>query len=293
VGLHGQGRLLRHHIEAMIPDTHIVPSDWGIRPVLFAIGRVPVTSYAFFVTLGLLVGVVLYVYNTRGKGVGNNGVAVAVSAIVGGIIGAKVPIWIANLPQLIAHPSTTNVLSGRTIVGGLVGGVLAVWLVKRRLGIKRRLGNYLVPSLCLGIAIGRLGCFFTGCCYGKATGTAWGIDFGDHLARHPTQLYESAFALVLFAIAQVTLERWEPGKLFRAFMIAYFSWRFLIEFVRVDPAAGFGLTYYQIASAAIVLAYVGKLYVESRGRTLGERNAAAQREPGMAASTASATSADG
>jgi phosphatidylglycerol---prolipoprotein diacylglyceryl transferase len=259
----------------MIPDTHVVPSGWGIRPVLFTLGRLEVTSYAFFVALGVVVAIGLYAYNVRGKAVDNNGLAIAVSALVGGIIGAKVPIWIANLPQLIAHPNAGDLLSGRTIVGGIIGGVLAVWAVKRRLGIKQRLGNYLVPSLCLGIAIGRLGCFFTGCCYGKETGAGWGVDFGDHLLRHPTQLYEVAFALLLFAIAQATLARWEPGLLFRAFMIAYFSWRFLIEFVRVDPVAGLGLTYYQIASAGIVLAYVAKLYAESTGRTRSERDAAA------------------
>jgi phosphatidylglycerol:prolipoprotein diacylglycerol transferase len=259
----------------MIPDTHYAPSGWGIRPVLFTLGRIEVTSYAFFVALGVVVAIALYAYNVRGKTVGNNGLVIAASALVGGILGAKVPIWIANLPQLIAHPTAGDLLSGRTIVGGIIGGVLAVWLVKRRLGIKQRLGNYLVPSLCLGLAIGRLGCFFTGCCYGKETGAGWGVDFGDHLMRHPTQLYEVVFALALFAIAQATLQRWEPGRLFRAFMIAYFSWRFLIEFVRVDPIAGFGLTYYQIASAAVVLAYAVKLYAESTGRARSERDAAA------------------
>jgi len=256
----------------VIPDTHITPDAWGIRPVLFSAGRYVLTSYAFFVLLGLAVAIGLYFYNTRGKRVGNNGLIIAVSALVGGILGAKIPIWIANLPRIIADPSAANVLSGRTIVGGLIGGALAVYLVKRRLGIRERLGNYLVPSLAAGIFFGRLGCFFTGCCYGTATRLPWGVDFGDHIVRHPTQLYEAIFALGLFALAQATLERWEPGRLFRLFMVVYFAWRFGIEFIRVNPAAGFGLTYYQIAAVGVVLLYVSRLYLGSMGRSLDERD---------------------
>jgi phosphatidylglycerol---prolipoprotein diacylglyceryl transferase len=260
----------------MIPDTHYVPSGWGIHPILLQAGHLTVTTYAFFVTLGLVTAIALYAYNVRGKSVGNNGLVIALSAVVGGIIGAKIPIWIAELPQLIVHPSAEHLLSGRTIVGGLLGGALAVWAVKRKLGIRQRLGNYLVPSLALGIGIGRLGCFFTGCCYGTPTGMPWGVDFGDHVLRHPTQLYEIAFVFAMFAFAQTTLERWKPGQLFRVFMIAYFSWRFLIEFIRVDPLAAFGLTYYQIVSAAVVLAYVAKLVMErSTERAVDERDAAA------------------
>jgi len=260
----------------LIPDTHIVPAGWGIRPVLFSAGAFTVTSYAFFVTLGFLAAIALYAYNVRGKSVGNNGLVIAVSAVVGGIIGAKVPIWIENLPQILAHPSAPAVFSGRTIVGGLIGGALAVYLVKRRLGITQRLGNYLVPSLAIGIFFGRLGCFFTGCCYGTPTSLPWGVDFGDHIARHPTQLYEALFAVVLLFVAQSTLARWEPGRLFSWFMVVYFAWRFAIEFIRVNPVAMFGLTYYQLASAFIVVAYLSRLYWGTTvGRSLNERDATA------------------
>lgn len=259
----------------MIPDTHIAPEGWGIRPVLFTVGDVQVASYGVFVLLGLAAAIALYFYNTRGRGVGNNGLIIAGSALVGGILGAKLPIWIVNLPRLVADPSAAAVLSGRTIVGGIIGGALAVWLVKRRLGIRERLGNYLVPSLALGIALGRVGCYLTGCCYGVTTSLPWGVDFGDHALRHPTQLYEAAFAMLLFAIAQATLHRWAPGKLFRAFMIAYFAWRFGIEFWRVNPASALGLTYYQLAAAGVVLAYGIRLWPGTMGGGLDERPDAA------------------
>lgn len=244
----------------MIPDTHTAPAGWGVRPVLFSVGPYPVLAYSVFVLLGLAAAIGLYVLNTRGKTAGRNGLVIAVAAVTGGIIGAKLPIWIVSLPKILADPGAASLLSGRTIVGGILGGWLAVWLVKRRMGITARLGNYLVPSLALGIAVGRIGCFFAGCCFGEATGLPWGVDFGDHVLRHPTQLYEAAFALLLFAVAQATLDRWQPGQLFRWFVVAYFGWRFGIEFIRVNPQAAFGLTYYQLVAALAVLFGLGRLW---------------------------------
>jgi prolipoprotein diacylglyceryltransferase len=243
----------------LIPDTHIVPLGWGIRPVLFTAGGVPVQSYPFFVTLGFVAAIALYYVNVRRKTVGSNGLYIALAAAIGGIIGAKIPIWIVSLPEILAHPGNPDVLlSGRTIVGGLIGGALAVYLTKKRLHITQRLGNYLVPSLCVGIFFGRIGCFLAGCCYGVATSLPWGVDFGDHIARNPTQLYEALFVLALLVYAQVMKDRLEPGELFRRFMIVYFSWRFLIEFIRVNPVAAFGLTYYQFVALGVVIFYVFK-----------------------------------
>lgn len=240
----------------MIPDAHDAAAGWGVRPVLFAVAGHPVASYSFFVLLGLVAAVALYYLNTRGRDVGSNGLYVALAAAAGGILGAKLPIWVVHWREVLAHPLEPSVvLSGRTIVGGIIGGVAAVWLVKRRLGIKRRLGNYLVPSLCLGIAFGRVGCFLAGCCYGTPTTLPWGVDFGDGIARHPVQLYEALVVLAMFAYAQVMLGKYRPGDLFWWFMTAYFSWRFLAETIRVNPVWTLGLTYYQVAALVIASGY--------------------------------------
>lgn len=253
----------------MIPDTHIALDSWGIKPVLFvALGR-PVTSYAFFVTLGLVAALAIYRLNTRGKTVGNNALYIALAAVVGGIVGAKLPIWVANLGQIFENPTDLSLwLSGRTILGGLIGGFVAVRATKWKLGIKERLGNYLVPSLCAGIFFGRIGCFLSGCCYGTASAAPWAVDFGDGVLRHPTQLYEALFVLALFAYAQYMKDRYRPGQLFGAFMVVYFGWRFLVEFVRVSPVAAVGLTYYQLVALGVVLAYAAKSLVGMRQREI-------------------------
>lgn len=261
---------MRRGREEMIPDTHIVPNGWGVRPVLFTLGSHPVQSYSFFVGFGLLVAVALYYVNTRSRAVGSNGLYIALAAAVGGIVGSKLPIWVVSLPRIVADPGNLGLLlSGRTIVGGIIGGALAVFLTKRRLGITQRLGNYLVPSLTAGIFFGRIGCFFAGCCYGAATTLPWGVDFGDGIARNPTQLYEAAFVLVLFVWSQVMIDRYEPGELFRRFMVVYFAWRFLSEFVRVNPVAVLGLTYYQITSIAVVVYYLLRNALRTAAGSMG------------------------
>lgn len=252
----------------MIPDIHTAPPLWGIRPVLFSVAGYSITAYGAFLLLGLLAAIGLYYVNTRGRGIGGDGVSIAVAAVVGGILGAKLPIWIAHAPEIVANPSSAMLLSGRTILGGIVGGAVAVSLTKRKLGITRRLGNFLVPSLCVGIFLGRIGCFLTGCCYGSITALPWGVDFGDGFARHPTQLYEAVFVLGLLVYAQVMKERYAPGDLFKGFVVVYFGWRFLAEFIRVNPVSALGLTYYQIAAVLVILLFGYRISVGARERSL-------------------------
>jgi prolipoprotein diacylglyceryltransferase len=88
----------------------------------------------------------------------------------------------------------------------------------------------------LGIAIGRIGCFLTGLpdhTYGIASSLPWAVDFGDGIPRHPTQLYEIVFVLVLGVAILVRSNRaYSQGELFRLFMLGYFGFRFAVEFIK-------------------------------------------------------------
>jgi len=91
-------------------------------------------------------------------------------------------------------------MGGKTIVGALIGGLLAVELIKRYIGFSTSTGDLYAIPLAVGIAIGRIGCFLTGLSdntYGIPTSLPWGIDFGDGISRHPTQLYEIIFLAAL------------------------------------------------------------------------------------------------
>ena len=238
-------------------DDHFYPINWGIRPVLFHVGSFEVQAYSFFVLLGLVVGVVIYFYESkRHKRLSENGFFIAVGSIFGGIIGAKILELIINYKFVISNISNLALLfSGRTLVGGLIGGAMGAILTKKILGIKEKRGNYFAPAIAMGVAIGRLGCFFRGCCFGKPTNLPWGVNFGDNIPRHPTQLYESLFMLVMFIYLEKIKDSKDikPGQLFKLLMISYFLFRFFIEFIRVEQVAFMGLTSFQLISIGVII----------------------------------------
>jgi phosphatidylglycerol---prolipoprotein diacylglyceryl transferase len=101
-------------------------------------------------------------------------------------------------------------VGGKTIVGALAFGLIAVELMKRFIGLRTSTGDLYAIPLALGIAIGRIGCFLTGLSdntYGTPTTLPWAINFGDGVPRHPTQLYEIAFLLVLIPVLYRVLNK--------------------------------------------------------------------------------------
>ena len=145
---------------------------------------------------------------------------------------------------------------GKTIIGGLLGGTIAVEWMKARVGITQRTGDLFAVPIAVGIAVGRIGCFVAGLpdhTYGIATALPWGVDFGDGIARHPVQLYESVFALLLAAFL-ARFESRRPGDAFRVFLFAYLLWRLVIDFWKPGEPV-LGLTTLQWACLAGALFY--------------------------------------
>lgn len=191
---------------------------------------------------------------------------VITAAVVGAALGCRLLGWLES-PHLDL-PST-----GKSVVGGLAGGLIAVELVKKRFGVTAGTGDLFAIPLAVGIAIGRIGCFLTGLpdgTYGKSTSLPWGVDFGDGITRHPTQLYEIVFlvtlALFLFAFSR---QRHIEGDLFKIFMIGYMTWRFLVDFLK--PAAHiFGISAIQIA-CLLVLIYYSRYLRVSQSQLLADK----------------------
>lgn len=158
--------------------------------------------------------------------------------VFGALLGSKLLAWFEAPAYYGAMPDRAHArLGGKTIVGGLLGGWAGVELVKYCLRLRRSTGDLFVYPLAIGTAIGRIGCFLTGLAdrtYGLATRLPWGIDFGDGVRRHPTQLYESAFVLLLtINLWLATRRRALPyGVLFRLYIAGYLGFRFCIEFIK-------------------------------------------------------------
>jgi phosphatidylglycerol:prolipoprotein diacylglycerol transferase len=179
--------------------------------------------------------------------------SVVAGAAVGAALGSKLLHWLQQPSVTLAHlDDPLFLMGGKSIVGGLLGGLVGVELVKRWIGETRSTGDLFVLPLCLGMAIGRIGCFLTGLpdhTYGVATTLPWGVDFGDGVLRHPTQLYEIAF-LALVAVWAARARLPERGDLFRAFMVLYLGFRLAVEFIKPDAGEYLGLTGIQVACLA-------------------------------------------
>ena len=183
------------------------------------------------------------------------------AVVIGGVIGGRFLYILLNWPEYAARPLEMIALwhGGLVFYGGFAGGLLAAWWYLRR--ALRRAGRWspadllrvidlLMPSLALAQSVGRLGCFFNGCCYGRPTTSAWGVVFpGAPAPRYPTQLLESLATLLIFVVLRAIQVRPQrraaerPGLLTALYLILYGTTRFAIECLRGDnPYGWLGLT---------------------------------------------------
>jgi prolipoprotein diacylglyceryltransferase len=181
-------------------------------------------------------------------------------AAMGAVVGSRVLYWFEDPALTVAHwRHPAYLMGGKTIVGALIGGLFAVEVAKRLMNIALRTGDLFAVPLCIGIAIGRIGCFLTGLedhTSGVATALPWGVNFGDGITRHPTQLYEVVFALALGVFLwRRMLRPFVPGDLFKMFMVAYFAFRFICDFLKPDVRVLFGLSSIQCACIAVLAYY--------------------------------------
>lgn len=183
------------------------------------------TLSALCYTLGYLTGLIAFWLMARRRRLATQGVFQLLAA---GLIGGLV---FANLAQWIFAGT-----AGKTVLGAIAGGYLCVALYKRRLGIRRPLGDLFAIALTAGEAVGRWGCFFGGCCYGRiCTHLPWAVWQHDAW-RHPTQAYLSLASLAILLIL-LAVERLRPPEntLFFLQGLLYCVARFLIEFLRDSP----------------------------------------------------------
>lgn len=200
--------------------------------------------------------------------------AVVVGCILGAAIGNKLVFWI-EMPHLwqSAAPDWRLVASGQSIVGGLLGGLLGVEIAKKLAGIRRSTGDQFILPLVAGTVVGRIGCFLAGLhdgTYGIPTALPWGVDFGDGIERHPTQLYDMLFVLALGALlwrGRAVLAR-SSGLAFKLYLAGYLAWRLLVDAIKPVPYAYlFGLSGIQIVcvlALACYLPFVFRQFMEVR-----------------------------
>ncbi len=226
-------------------------------PVLVRIGPINIYSYGVMLALGFLVAI--FLARRRAISLGMDGDAIidlGIWLIISGILGARLLYVILNLNYYKEVPLESVMIwrGGLVWYGGLISAVLVAmgFLRKRKMPILKT-GDLMLPYVALGQAIGRIGCFLNGCCYGKPTSLVFGVSFTAAQAPvHPTQLYESAAMFLLY----LALRKIKPGdgKTILLYLLFYSTFRFFNEFLRGDnPIALAGLTVSQLISVIVFI----------------------------------------
>ena len=267
-----------------------------MRPILFHLGAFPIRSYGLLIAAAFMVGIWIARRRAARNGYDPDVIIdLSVIVILVSIIGARLAYvfvrWDYYQHDLLGIFRIWE--GGLVQYGGMVAGALVgLWFFRRR-GVDMWAGADLVaPSLAMGIAIGRIGCFLNGCCYGKVCEQPWGVVFsesspagmhfpGEHL--HPTQLYESFLALFIFFVL-LAADRRKP---FEGFLLWLFVILLSVSRVFIDPIRQYGtesiafrsgalaVTNNQAFSVALILLSVGFMVYLSR-RPTTRRNVTAR-----------------
>ncbi len=177
--------------------------------------------------------------------------AIGLGAFCGAMIGAKLPFAISDWHGLLS--GRVWIENGKTIVFGMVGGYFGVELAKAITNVKVKTGDSFAVPVAAAVAVGRLSCFVAGCCHGITTSLPWGVDFGDGVRRHPTQIYESIFhTLCALGLARLERKGMFKGQLIKLYIITYLFYRFVTEWIRPEPIFAIGLTAYQWSCLAFL-----------------------------------------
>src|SRR5919201_3105795 len=207
-------------------------------PRLFTFGPATIYTYGVLLAAAYLCGLQLARVRARARGLDANRVLdLGIYIIISALVGAKLLLLVTDYRTFAANPRELLTLarSGGVFYGGLILAVAVALFYIRKIGLPLwTTCDVFAPGIALGHVIGRFGCLFAGCCYGKPTTLPWGITFTDPFAQanvgtplnqplHPTQLYEAGAEALILAVLLLTESRGKryPGRTFWLYMLLY------------------------------------------------------------------------
>ena len=227
-------------------------------PRLFELGPITVYTYGVLLAAAYLLGLQLARVRASARGLDANRILdLGIYIIIAALIGAKLLLLVTDFDAFRSNPRelVTLARSGGVFYGGLILAVVVALFYIRKIGLPLwTTCDVFAPGIAVGHVVGRFGCLFAGCCYGKPTNLPWGITFRDPFAQanvgtplnqplHPTQLYEAGAELIILIILLTTERKGRPypGRTFWLYMLLYAVSRFIIEFYRGDERGSVGI----------------------------------------------------
>lgn len=225
-------------------------------PRLFSIGGFTLHTYGFLVAAGFLTGISMAQRFARRFGLDPDRIFnLAVYLALGAIVGAKLFLVMQDWRFYVHAPGELFTMEFLQSAGIFYGGLIVALLVLTLYVYRHKLrwlavGDAVAPGVAIGHAIGRLGCFSAGCCWGKPTSLPWAVTFTNPYSHQtvgvplgiplqPTQLYESFAEFILFFILwRIGKKRGFEGELTAVYLLGYGIVRFLVDFLRYyEPQA--------------------------------------------------------
>lgn len=216
-------------------------------PILLKIGNFTLYTYGVLLATGFFLAVLIALKEARKMGLDPNIVLdLAFYILISALLGSRLFYVLSNWEEFRENPIDIFLFwrGGLVFYGGLIFAFLVgLWYVRKHHLKFAPLADLVAPSIALGQAVGRWGCFSAGCCYGRPTDLPWGVIFKDPntlaprgIPLHPTQLYESMATFAIFLSLMIMRRRPRfQGKIFWFYLLFYSLARFLIEFFRGDP----------------------------------------------------------
>ncbi|MBI4484971.1 MAG: prolipoprotein diacylglyceryl transferase [Acidobacteria bacterium] len=256
-----------------------------MHPILLELGPLTVYTYGLLLAAAYLLGLKLAMVRAQARGLDSARVLdLGIYIIISALIGAKLLLVFTDYRVFVNDPRELLTLarSGGVFYGGLILAVIvALWYI-RKVGLPLwTTCDVFAPGIALGHVIGRFGCLFAGCCYGRATSVPWAITFTNPAAAanvgtplntplHPTQMYEAGAEFLILAVLLATERKGRPfaGRTFWLYMLLYAVSRFIIEFFRGDERGNVGIfSTSQFISIVLAPLAIGMLVYLARART--------------------------
>lgn len=220
------------------------------------LGPFAISTYSLLFLCAFIVGGLITYHEVKRQHRATEAILrVALGALAGGVIGAKLSMLVFLGPATFIKDLPYLWYSGQAWTGGFFGGYAGVLIVKRWNHISYSTGDLFAPALPLAQAIGRMGNFLGGDPFGQPSTLPWAI-LQNGVWRQPSALYEMVLDLLLFVVIwRLRGKLARPGDLFKLYIVCYCSLRFLVDFTRDDPRVLFGLTMVQVLYIPAILTF--------------------------------------
>ncbi|PLX42259.1 MAG: prolipoprotein diacylglyceryl transferase [Deltaproteobacteria bacterium] len=238
-------------------------------PTLFEYGPLVIYTYGTLILAAILSGWFIGLHLVKRSGINQSAFkAFALLTIISAILGARLFYVLLEWDTFLDDPALIFEIwqGGMVYYGGLLGAMAAGFIYLKNLPRAEALTilDITAPSIAIAHAVGRLGCFAAGCCYGSECSLPWAVTFTDLSSQarlgvplNPVQLYEAAvnFLLFLFVFDWQKRRKHLDGAVFAGYLLLYPLFRFVLEFYRGDErGAIWGLSTSQLISIPLFFA---------------------------------------